>query len=95
VTGNGAHAALVTFRTNFGLRRAGGSAPVPIMLRFSFPAGSRLQCVGTVSKDLDLVPNQFLLIHGLAASILGPDRESLGDLRGIGADSSSSPARSR
>jgi hypothetical protein len=65
------------------------------MLPFSFPAGSRLPCVGTASKDFDVAPNQFLLINGPAASIPGPDRECLGDFRGIEADSSSSPARAR
>jgi hypothetical protein len=76
-----------TFRTNFGLLETGGSsARVRATLRITFPAGSKLQGAGTASKDFDLAPNQFMQINGLAASILGPDRESLGDLRGIAVD---------
>lgn len=76
-----------TFRTNFALIESGGkTVRVRVTVRFTFPAGSKVQGIGSGSKEYDLGPNQFLLLNNLAAEILGSQRESLGDLRGIEAD---------
>ena len=76
-----------TFRTNFGiLETAGASAKVRVTLKYTFPAGPKVSGVGTASKDYDLAPNQFILVNGIAADIIGATRNSLGDLRNIEAD---------
>jgi hypothetical protein len=76
-----------TFRTNFGiLETAGASARVRVTLKYTFPAGPKISGVGTASKDYDLAPNQFILVNGIAADIIGATRNSLGDLRNIEAD---------
>lgn len=73
-----------TFRTNFALMEtAGGTVNVRVTLKFSYPAGSKVQAVGSAFKDYTLSPNQFLLINGIATEILGASRDSIGDLRGL------------
>jgi plastocyanin len=76
-----------TFRTNIGLVETSGNAvSVRVTIKFSYPAGSKTEAVGTASKVYDLAPNQFLQINGFTADILGSGRASIGDLRGIQAD---------
>ncbi len=76
-----------TFRTNFGmLETSGNSATVRVTLRFNYPAGTKLQAVGSAFKDYTLAPNQFMQLNGIATEILGPNRDTLGDLRGLEAD---------
>ena len=76
-----------TFRTNFGLLEVtGNSVRVRVTLRFSYPAGTKLPLAGSASKDYTLNPNQFLLLSGIAAEILGASRDTLGDLHGLEAD---------
>ena len=76
-----------TFRTNFGMMETSGAgAKVRVTLKFTFPAGPKISGVGSASKDYDLAPNQFLLVNGIAADVIGSSRNSLGDLRNIEAD---------
>jgi hypothetical protein len=76
-----------TFRTNFGLlETSGNSVTVRVTLRFNYPAGGKLQAVGSAFKDYTLAPNQFMQLNGIATEILGATRETLGDLRGLEAD---------
>jgi hypothetical protein len=76
-----------TFRTNFGLlETSGNSVTVRVTLRFNYPAGTKVQAIGSASKDYTLNPNEFRQINGLAADILGASRATLGDLRGLEAD---------
>jgi hypothetical protein len=73
-----------TFRTNFALVETSGSAvTVRVSLRFSYPQGNKLQVVGSVSKDYNLAPNQYLQLNRIAAELIGPHRETIGDLRGL------------
>jgi hypothetical protein len=76
-----------TFRTNFGLvETSGKSVTVRVTLRFTFPAGSKVQGSATAAKDYTLAANQFIQINGLTADILGTARDTFGDLRGVEAD---------
>jgi len=76
-----------TFRTNFGLMETtGGPATVRVTIRFTFPAGSKLQGSATAAKDYTLTPFQFIQINGLTADILGSARDTFGDLHGVEAD---------
>src|SRR6202011_4530650 len=76
-----------TFRTNFGLlETTGNSVTVRVTLRFNYPAGTKVQAIGSASKDYTLNPNEFRQINGLSADILGASRATLGDLRGLEAD---------
>lgn len=76
-----------TFRTNFGLlETSGSSVTVRATLRFTYPAGLKVQGVGTATKDYPLTANQFMQINGIAADILGSGREALGDLRDLEID---------
>jgi hypothetical protein len=73
-----------TFRTNFALLETGGQpVTVRVSLRFSYPQGNKLQVVGTATRDYDLSPNQYLQLNRIASEILGAQRETLGDLRGL------------
>jgi hypothetical protein len=76
-----------TFRTNFGLSEVtGNSVTVRVTLRFTYPAGAKVQGIGTAFKDYNLSPNQYLQVNGMAADILGANRATVGDLRGFEAD---------
>jgi hypothetical protein len=76
-----------TFRTNFGMVETSGEAvTVRVTLRFTFPAGSKLQGSATAAKDYTLAPFQFIQINGLTADILGTARDTFGDLHGVEAD---------
>ena len=76
-----------TFRTNFGLlETAGSSVKVRVTVKFTFPAGPKTTASGSGFKDYDLAPNQFLLVNGLTADVLGPARATLGELRHVDAD---------
>jgi hypothetical protein len=76
-----------TFRTNFGMvETSGKSATVRVTIRFTFPAGSKVQGSATASKDYNLAPSQFIQINGLTADVLGTARSTFGDLRGVEAD---------
>jgi hypothetical protein len=76
-----------TFHTNFGLAEVtGNSVTVRITLRFTYPAGSKVQGIGTASKDYGLAANGFIPPRSLVTDILGSQRDTLGDLRGIEAD---------
>lgn len=76
-----------TFRTNFGLLETSGNpVKVRVTLRFNYAAGTKVSAVGTAMKDYDLAANQFLQVNGMTAEIIGSNRESIGDLRGVQAD---------
>jgi hypothetical protein len=76
-----------TFRTNFALlETTGNSVRVRVTLRFSYPAGTKVQAIGSASKDYTLSANQYLQVNGMANDILGSARATLGDLRGLEAD---------
>lgn len=76
-----------TFRTNFGLSEVSGqSVTVRVTLRFTYPAGAKVQGIGTAFKDYNLSPNQYLQVNGMAGDILGANRTTVGDLRGFEAD---------
>lgn len=76
-----------TFRTNFGMvETSGKSATVRVTIRFTFPAGSKVQGSATAAKDYNLAPSQFIQINGLTADVLGAARSTFGDLRGVEAD---------
>ncbi|HLJ73922.1 MAG TPA: hypothetical protein VKU62_05010, partial [Thermoanaerobaculia bacterium] len=76
-----------SFRTNFGLvETSGNAATVRVTLRFNYPAGQKLQAVGSAFKDFALAPNQFLQLNNIGSQILGSSRDSLGDLRGLEVD---------
>ncbi|MEA2239142.1 MAG: hypothetical protein QOC81_3866 [Thermoanaerobaculia bacterium] len=76
-----------TFRTNFGMvETSGKSVTVRVTIRFTFPAGSKVQGAATAAKDYTLAPSQFIQINGLTADILGTARNTFGDLRGVEAD---------
>lgn len=75
-----------TFRTNFGLMEtSGNSVTVRVTLRFTYPAGAKVQGIGSAFKDYTLNPNQFLQVP-IASDILGSNRDALGDLRDLEAD---------
>jgi hypothetical protein len=76
-----------TFRTNFGLSEvSGNSVTVRVTLRFTYPAGAKVQGIGTAFKDYNLTPNQYLQVNGMVGDILGANRNTVGDLRGFEAD---------
>jgi hypothetical protein len=76
-----------TFRTNFGMvETSGKSVTVRVTIRFTFPAGSKVQGAATASKDYNLAPSQFIQINGLTADVLGSARTTFGDLHGVEAD---------
>jgi hypothetical protein len=76
-----------TFRTNFGMvETSGKSVTVRVTIRFTFPAGSKVQGAATASKDYNLAPSQFIQINGLTADVLGTARATFGDLHGVEAD---------
>jgi hypothetical protein len=76
-----------TFRTNFGMvETSGKSVTVRVTIRFTFPAGSKVQGAATASKDYTLAPSQFIQINGLTADVLGSARATFGDLHGVEAD---------
>ena len=76
-----------TFHTNFGLAEVtGNSVTVRITLRFTYPAGSKVQGIGTASRDYDLAANSFMPPRSLVTDILGSQRDTVGDLRGLEAD---------
>jgi hypothetical protein len=77
-----------TFRTNFGLAEVtGNSVVVRVTLRFTYPAGAKVQGVGTASKDYPVSANGFVFVNGIASDILGAaNRATLGDLHGMEAD---------
>lgn len=75
-----------TFRTNFGmLETTGNSVNVRVTLRFSYPAGAKVQGIGSASKDYQLGPNQFMQVP-LASDVLGASRGTLGDLKDLEVD---------
>lgn len=76
-----------TFRTNFAIAETSGHAVrVRVTLHYKYAAGMPLQTSGTAQKEYALGPNDFVLLNGLATEILGPARETLGDLHGLEAD---------
>jgi hypothetical protein len=76
-----------TFHTNFGLAEVtGSSVTVRVTLRFTYPGGAKVQGIGTASKDYDLGANGFIPPRSLASDILGSQRDTVGDLRGLEAD---------
>jgi hypothetical protein len=76
-----------TFHTNFGLAEVtGNSVTVRVTLRFTYPAGSKVQGIGTASKDYVLSANGFSPPRSLVTDILGSGRDAVGDLRGLEAD---------
>ena len=76
-----------TFRTNFGLSEVtGNSVTVRVTLRFTYPAGAKVQGIGTAFKDYHLDPHQYMQVNVMVKDILGANRDTVGDLRGFEAD---------
>jgi hypothetical protein len=76
-----------TFHTNFGLAEVtGNSVTVRVTLRFTYPAGSKVQGIGTASRDYALAAYGFTPPKSLVTEVLGSQRDTVGDLRGIEAD---------
>jgi len=76
-----------TYRTNLMLiETAGQNATARVTLRFSFIASSLTSATATVSKDFDLSANGSIVINDLARSVLGIERDTLGDLRNMQVD---------
>ena len=59
---------------------------VRVTLRFTYAAGSKVQGIGTASKDYVLGANGFSPPRSLVTDILGSGRDAVGDLRGLEAD---------
>lgn len=68
------------------LETAGQTATVRVTLRYSFVAGSLVGSRAVSSKDFNLAASQTLVINDLARSIIGPQRDSFGDLRNMQLD---------
>lgn len=77
-----------SFRTNFGLVETTGTDSVTVRatLRYTYPAGTKVQGLGSGTKDYTLAPGQFLLLNGIGSEILGAARDAFGDLRGVEVD---------
>ncbi len=72
-----------TFRTNFALiETAGKAAEVRVTVRCVYPSGNVSASI-TGSRQYSLAPRQLLLLGGLVREVLGPGRETIGDLRNV------------
>jgi hypothetical protein len=75
-----------TFRTNIGLVETTGEAVVVrATLRFS-SGGQRTATQGIATKEYNLAGRQYLQINGISADIIGPARQTLGDLTNLQLD---------
>ncbi|HEV8660024.1 MAG TPA: hypothetical protein VGS96_15570 [Thermoanaerobaculia bacterium] len=76
-----------TFRTSLMLiETASQAATVRVSLWYTFPAGTLVSAQTVSSKEFNLNANQMLVINDLARTIIGPQRDSFGDLRDIQVD---------
>jgi len=76
-----------TYRSNLVLvETAGQSATARVTLRFSFLASSLTSATATASKDFDVPANAAITITDLARSVIGIERDSLGDLHNMQVD---------
>ncbi len=82
-----AAATTATYRSSLVvIETAGESATLRVTLSFSLPAGLALTSQAVVSKEFILGPNQIRVVRDLARSIIGPQRDSFGDLRDMQVD---------
>ncbi|MCA1733615.1 MAG: hypothetical protein LC732_08430, partial [Acidobacteria bacterium] len=74
-----------TFRTNLGLVETSGKpVTVRVTLHFRHPQGTRLVSVGSGRREIQLNPNQFLLLQSVSREILGDYRNALqGNLKNL------------
>lgn len=76
-----------TFRSSLALVETNNqSVSVKVVLQFSFSGGSLVSSTARVTKDYTLTPGSYLLISDLGREIIGPSRESFGDLRNMTLD---------
>jgi len=76
-----------TYRSNLVLlETAGQNATARVTLRFSFLASSLTSATATVSKDFDVPANSAITITDVARSVIGIERDSLGDLHNVQVD---------
>jgi hypothetical protein len=64
----------------------GGSATVRLTLRYVFVAGLAVSAQARSTKNFSVAPGQMLVISDLARSVIGPQRDSFGDLRNMQVD---------
>ena len=73
-----------TFRTNFGFMEVGGApATVRVTLKFTFPAGDKVQGAGATYRDYPLNANGFMMLNSMASEIIGAARLQYGDLQNV------------
>ncbi len=76
-----------TFRSSLLLlETAGQASTVRVSVWYTFPAGVLLSVQTVSSKDFVVGANQTLVIRDLSRSIIGPQRDSYGDLRDMQVD---------
>ncbi|MDQ6802891.1 MAG: hypothetical protein M3041_18970 [Acidobacteriota bacterium] len=76
-----------TYRSTLMLiETAGQSATVRVTLRYTFVAGALVSSQAVSSREFAMSPNAMLTIADLARSIIGPQRDSFGDLRNMQVD---------
>ncbi len=76
-----------TYRSNLMLIEAlGDTAQVRVTVRFTFSAGTSTTADAAAFHDFNLSANQPMMINDLARTIIGPQRDALGDLRNMQVD---------
>ncbi|HEY3054340.1 MAG TPA: hypothetical protein VGK31_00255 [Thermoanaerobaculia bacterium] len=76
-----------TFRSTLILvETAGQAATVRVSVWYTFPAGALVSAQTVSSKEFTVNANQMLVINDLARTIIGPQRDSFGDLRDMQVD---------
>lgn len=76
-----------TFRTNVLLiETSGQSARVRLTLHYTFSTSALATAEGVSSKEFDIAAGQLLKIDNVGREIIGPQRDSFGDLRSMTLD---------
>jgi hypothetical protein len=76
-----------TFRSSLMLlETAGQSATVRVSIWYTFPAGALVSAQTVSSKEFTVAPNQMLVMRELSRTVIGPQRDTFGDLRDMQVD---------
>ena len=65
---------------------AGQSVIVRVSLWYTFPAGTLASARTVSSKEFTLTANQMVVISDLSRAVIGPQRDTFGDLRDMQVD---------
>jgi hypothetical protein len=76
-----------TYRSNVGLiETAGQPAVVRLTLRYAFGTGIKASAQGISSVEVRIPANRLLMVNDIGRALIGPSRDSLGDLRNMQLD---------